>query len=119
MEEEKITESSGNVFEDLGFPDAQEALVKSKLAVAIYLAIKAKGLTQEEAAKIMETDQPHVSDIIRGKLFGYTIDRLLRFLLALGQDIEIKIKKHKAKNQRPQISVLEEKPNKLSRAVNF
>ena len=93
MEEEeiKITKSSGNIFEDLNFPDAQEALAKSKLAITIYLIIKARELTQKEAADIMGTDQPHVSDIIRGKLSKFTIDRLLKFLLALGQDIEIKI----------------------------
>jgi predicted XRE-type DNA-binding protein len=107
-EEIEIKESSGNVFEDLGFPDAQEALAKSKLAIAIYLIIKARKLTQQQAAEIMGTDQPHVSDIIRGKLSGFTIDRLLKFLLALGRDIEITIKEHKAKKQPPSIYVMEE-----------
>lgn len=109
MEEEKIkiTRSSGNVFEDVGFPDAQEALAKSRLAIAIYLIIKARGLTQEAAAKIMETDQPHVSDIVRGKLSKFTIDRLFKFLLALGQDIEITVKEHRNSKQPPRIHVME------------
>lgn len=102
---EEVTESSGNIFDDLGFPDAEEANVKSMLAIKIFLIIKAKRLTQKEAAKIMKTDQPHVSDILRGKLSNFTIDRLLRCLLALGQDVEIKIKKQKTKKRPPRIYV--------------
>lgn len=105
MENEEIIESSGNIFEELGFPNPEEAQAKSKLAIEIFLIIKAKKLTQKEAAKIMKTDQPHVSDILRGKLSHFTIDRLLRFLLALGKDIEIKIKKPRTKKQPPRIYV--------------
>lgn len=110
MEKEniEITKSSGNVFEDMNFPDAQEALAKSKLAMMIYVIIESQGLNQVEAAKIMGTEQARVSDIIRGKLSGFTIDRLLKFLLALGQDIEIKIKNHNKNDQPPSISVLKE-----------
>lgn len=109
MKEEKIeiTESTGNIFEDLGFPDAQEALAKSKLAIAIYLIIKTRKLTQKQAADIMGTDQPHVSDIIRGKLSRFTIGRLLKFLLALGLDIEIKLKEHRTNQTPPRIYVIE------------
>ncbi len=103
--EEEIVESSGNIFEDLDFPDAEEAQVKSKLAIEIFLIIKAKKLTQKEAAKIMKTDQPHVSDILRGKLSKFTIDRLFRCLLALGKDVEIKIKNPKSKTESPRIYV--------------
>lgn len=110
MDEEKIeiTRSSGNVFEDVGFPDAQEALAKSRLAIIIHLIIKAQNLTQEQAAIIMGTDQPHVSDVVRGKLSQFTIDRLLKFILALDRDIEITIKKHKASRKPPSIYVIEE-----------
>jgi predicted XRE-type DNA-binding protein len=105
MNDEEIIESSGNIFEDLGYPDAEEAQAKSKLAIEIFLIIKARKLTQKEAAKIMKTDQPHVSDILRGKLSHFTIDRLMRFLLALGRDVEIKIKKPKTKKRPPRIFV--------------
>lgn len=105
MKNEEIIESSGNIFEDLGFPDAEEAQAKSKLAIEIFLIIKAKKLTQKQAAKIMKTDQPHVSDILKGKLASFTIDRLIRFLLALGKDVEIKIKKPKTKKHPPRIYV--------------
>lgn len=105
MEDEEVLESSGNIFEDLGFVDAEEARAKSMLAIEIFLIIKAKKLTQKQAAKIMRTDQPHVSDILRGKISRFTIDRLFRFLLALGKDVEIKIKKPKSKKQPPRIYV--------------
>ena len=77
MENEEVIESSENIFEDLGLPDAEEAQAKSKLAIEIFLIIKAKKLTQKEAAKMMKTSQSHVSDILRGKLSNFTIDRLL------------------------------------------
>lgn len=105
MENEEIVESSGNIFEDLDFPNAVEAQAKSKLAIEIFLIIKAKKLTQKEAAKIMKTAQSHVSDILRGKLSHFTIDRLLHCLLALGKDVEIKIKKPKTKKHPPRIYV--------------
>lgn len=105
MKNEEIIESSGNIFEDLGFSDVEEAQAKSKLAIEIFLIIKAKKLTQKEAAKIMRTNQSHVSDILRGKLSHFTIDRLLRCLLALGKDVEIKITKPKTKRRPPRIYV--------------
>ncbi len=66
MENEEIVEGFGNIFEDLGFPDAEEAQAKSKLAIEIFLIIKVKKLTQNEAAKIMKTSQPHVLGGVRG-----------------------------------------------------
>lgn len=93
-----------SIFEDLGFPDAEEAQAKSRLAIEIFLIIKAKKLTQKEAAKIMKTSQSHVSDILRGKLSHFTIDRLLRCLLALGKDVEIKITKSKKRSPRIYVS---------------
>ena len=103
MKDEEITESSGNIFEDLGYSDAEEAQAKSKLAIEIFFIIKTGKLTQKEAAKIMKTDQPHVSDILRGKLSHFTIDRLIRFLLALGRDVEINIKRPKTRKRPPRI----------------
>ena len=101
MKNKEVIESSGNIFEDLGFPDAGEAQAKSRLAIEIFLIIKAKRLTQKEAAKIMGTNQSHVSDILRGKLSHFTIDRLLRCLLSLGNDVEIKIKKRRTTKKNP------------------
>jgi predicted XRE-type DNA-binding protein len=81
--------SSGNVFADLGVPDAEAALVKSDLAAAIAATIRQRGLTQAQAAKLLGIDQSRVSRIIRGELAHYTMDRLLRFLTLLHRDVTI------------------------------
>jgi predicted XRE-type DNA-binding protein len=75
---------SGNVFADLGLPDAEEALAKARLAQAIAGAIERKGLSQGEAAGIMGLDQPKVSALVRGRLSGFSTDRLFRCLTLLG-----------------------------------
>jgi len=89
----KITMGSGNVFADLGFPDAEERLVKASLALEIERIITQRRLTQRAAAKLMRIDQPKVSHIIRGRLEGYSTERLMGFLTALGRDIEIVVRK--------------------------
>jgi predicted XRE-type DNA-binding protein len=86
------TESSGNVFADLGLADPIEALAKAELARAISLAIAKRHLTQAEAAAVLGIDQPKVSALTRGRLDGFSIDRLLRFLLALDHDVQITIR---------------------------
>jgi len=83
------TVSSGNVFVDLGVPDAEAALVKSDLAAAIAGTIRQRGLTQAQAAALLGIDQTRVSRIVRGELAHYTIDRLLRFLTLLDRDVTI------------------------------
>lgn len=80
---------SGNVYQDLGFPDADEMLLKSQLAYKISTIIKSRRLTQAQAAEIMQIDQPKVSAIIRGRLSGFSIERLFYFLRLLGHDIDI------------------------------
>ncbi len=89
---EDYVKSSGNVFADLGLPDAEERLAKAELARQIEHIIKKKRLTQEKAAKILGISQPKVSALLHGKLEGFSMDRLLKFLMALDQDIEIRIK---------------------------
>ena len=88
--EEKITEVSGNVFADLGLRDA-DTLSKSVLAIHIKRAIKARRLTQAQAADILGLDQPKVSAITSGRLEGFSTDRLMRFLNELGCDVEISV----------------------------
>jgi predicted XRE-type DNA-binding protein len=93
MEEEKIMieQGSGNVFADLGYPDAEEHLAKSKLVLAITNAIRARNMTQAEAATLMQLDQPKVSKLLRGNHRGFSSDRLLHILNLLGQDVIITI----------------------------
>jgi predicted XRE-type DNA-binding protein len=83
--------SCGNVFADLGLPDAEEALAKAELAHKISVVIRERRLTQARAAALLGVDQPKISALIRGRLAGFSIERLLRFLVALGQDIRITV----------------------------
>jgi predicted XRE-type DNA-binding protein len=87
--ETKVTPSSGNVFADLGLPNADEEAAKVDLAFEISQIIEERGLTQTEAAEIMGVDQPKVSALVRYRLDGFSMERLYRFLNALGRDIEI------------------------------
>lgn len=88
----QIEESSGNVFADLGLPDAEERLAKAMLSRQIDKLIGARGLTQQQAAGILGITQPDVSNIVRGRLAGYSIERLSRLLTLLGQDVEITVR---------------------------
>ena len=83
---------SGNVFADLGVARPEEALAKAELAHRITAAIERRGLTQAEAAKLLEVDQPKISALKRGRLTGFSLDRLVRFLILLGNDVEIVVK---------------------------
>lgn len=83
---------SGNVFEDLGHPRPAEALAKAELARKIAAQIAKQGLTQAAAADVLEIDQPKVSALVRGRLAGFSLDRLVRFLVLLGSDVEIVVK---------------------------
>lgn len=87
-----VTRGSDNVFADLGLPNPEERLAKAQLAYAISLAIKDRGLTQREAAKLMGGDQPKVSHILRGRLADFSTERLMNFLTGLGRDIDIVIR---------------------------
>jgi predicted XRE-type DNA-binding protein len=87
----EIEESSGNVFADLGLPNPEERLAKALLSRAITNAVKARGLTQAQAALILGTTQPKVSDLVRGNLGSFTMDRLFRYLTALSMDIHIAV----------------------------
>jgi predicted XRE-type DNA-binding protein len=85
------TVSTGNIFADLGFPDAEERMTKTNLALQINILIKRKKLTQKQAAALLDIDQPKVSALSTGKLSGFSLERLFRFLTILGQDIIINI----------------------------
>jgi predicted XRE-type DNA-binding protein len=82
---------SGNVFKDLGLDNPEELLAKAKLASRIVDVIDARKLTQAAAAKVLGVDQPKVSLIYRGRLDDFSIERLMRFLNALGHDLRITV----------------------------
>lgn len=102
----EIVESSGNFYADLGFSNAEEMMAKAKLAILISDIIKERKLTQKKAAEIIGIDQPKVSAILRGYLSGFTIDRLFRFLMALGMDIIIEAKPHLSQSTPAHIQVI-------------
>lgn len=90
----EITKSGGNVFADLGLPNAEEYLLKAELTRQINAIIKQRKLKQQAAAGLLGIDQPKVSALACGRLSGFSIERLLRFLVILNQDIDITIKPH-------------------------
>ena len=83
--------SSGNVFADLGFPNSNEMMAKAELARQIATIIAERQLTQMDAAQLLGTTQPKVSDLTQGKLAGFSLERLVRFLNALDRDVQIQI----------------------------
>lgn len=85
-------EGSSNVYRDLGFPDAEEMLVKAQLVSKIREIIRSKGLTQVEAAKILGLPQPKLSGILRGQFRGVSERKLIDCLTSLGRDVEIVVK---------------------------
>jgi predicted XRE-type DNA-binding protein len=89
---------SGNVFADLGFPDAAELDVKVRLAVEIVRLINARRLSQVAAAARLKINQPKISALKNYKLDGFSVERLMSFLLALGQDVEIRIRSRGSTN---------------------
>lgn len=92
MSEKDHTPSSGNVFADLGLPKPDDLLAKAELAAKIIEEIQRRRLTQGQAAVMLGIDQPKISALKQGKLSGFSIERLMRFLLLLGRDIEISVK---------------------------
>jgi predicted XRE-type DNA-binding protein len=90
--EEKLTRSSGNVFADMGLPDASELDTKARLGAAINLIVERKHLTQADVAATLSVNQPKVSALLHYILEGFSVDRLMHFLVALGQDAEIVVK---------------------------
>ena len=93
VKSESVRKGSGNVFADLELPQAEERLAKAELARAISNAIGARNLTQREAAELLGVDQPKVSQVLNGRLSGFSTERLLRFLTKLGRDVEIRVKR--------------------------
>jgi predicted XRE-type DNA-binding protein len=99
-----ITESSGNVFADLGLAHPQQELLKARLTLQIYRTIKERKLTQTQAGNILGIKQPHVSSLLRGQSGAFSVDRLMDFLTALGHDVEIAIAT--ARKKRGEMSVI-------------
>lgn len=83
---------SGNIFADLDLPNADEHMLKARVVMFIGQRIEQLGLTQQAAAKRMDVSQPDVSNMLRGRFEGFSLERLLGFVRALGSDVEIRLK---------------------------
>jgi predicted XRE-type DNA-binding protein len=88
----KITKSSGNVYADLGFKNPEEHALKAELVRQIAAVMKDQELTQTAAARRIGIDQPDVSKLLRGHFRQFSVERLMRFLVALGQDVKIVVR---------------------------
>jgi predicted XRE-type DNA-binding protein len=96
---------TGNVFADIGLPNAEEHLIKAQLVYKIDTLMEARGLKQKEAATLFGIRQPDVSKMLRGDFRQFSVERLMCFLVALGQDVEIVVKPHRGSRRPPQLKV--------------
>jgi predicted XRE-type DNA-binding protein len=87
-----VTESSGNVFADLGLPNAEQELIKAHLTLEIYKILKARALTQARAGALLGIPQPQVSNLLRNRGGTFSVGRLIELLTVLGQDVEITVR---------------------------
>lgn len=94
-----------NVFADVGVPNAEEHLVKATLVYKIDTLIRERGLKQVEAAALFGVKQPDISKMLKGDFRQFSVERLLRFLVALGQDVEIVVRSPRDPQQRPALHV--------------
>lgn len=104
--DETITRGTGNVFADLGYPDAEKRQTKLRLAHAINDVIARRRLTQAAAAEKLGVNQPKVSALANYKLDGFSVERLMTFLTALDRDVEIVIRKKPRSRAEARISVV-------------
>jgi len=95
----RVEHGSGNVFADLGGPDAEAQLLKAELVSRIDRIVRERRLTQARAAALLGISQPDVSRLLRGNFRDYSVERLLRLLTSLGRDVEIVISKPRARRQ--------------------
>lgn len=100
VDDERITVVTGNLYEAMGLPDADEMYTKSKLVICIQKIMEDRGYTQTQLAEIVGTDQPKISNILRGRFRGVSVWKLLEFLNELGQDVEIVVRPKKAGSKR-------------------
>jgi predicted XRE-type DNA-binding protein len=106
MSDKAYQVGSGNVFADAGVPNAEEHFVKAQLVYKIDTLMKGRGLKQVEAASLFGIRQPDVSKMLRGDFRQFSVERLLRFLVALGQDVEIVVRPPRNKHRPPALHVM-------------
>ena len=100
----EVFEGSGNVFADIGVPDAEEMLLKSTIVIELRRLIEGRNLSQTAAAKLIGIGQANLSKLLRGQFRGYSVDRLMRMLTAFDQDVEIIMRPHPKAGEAGRIS---------------
>jgi len=109
-----ITPSSGNIYADLGLPNPKERRTKAELARQINAILTERKLTQRAAATILGVPQPKVSNLLNGRLSGFSVERLMGCLTTLGQDVQIVLTPTAAMEQRGKITVaIRPRPGRL------
>ena len=103
---EAVTRGTGNVFADLGFPDAAERQAKLRLAYALNQVLEERKLSQADAAKVLRVTQPKISALRHYKLAGFSVERLMNLLTAVDQDVEIVIRRKPRSRKTGRISVV-------------
>jgi predicted XRE-type DNA-binding protein len=106
-DEIEIYVSSGNVWADIGDPEAEEKFARAELMRRIWYLVRERRLTQAQTARILATSQPAVSDLMRCKLSKFSLERLISFLNALGQDVEISVRPRPAGSEGPRLVVVD------------
>ena len=101
-----VTRGTGNVFADLGFPDAAERQAKLRLAYGLNQELEVRKLSQADAAKVLGLTQPKVSALRHYKLAGFSVERLMNLLTAMDQDVEIVIRRKPRSRKAARISVV-------------
>ena len=104
--DQRVTRSSDNVYRDLGFADADRRAAKAELVRTIGQLIAKRDITQQATAELLGIDQPKVSNLLRGRLAGFSTERLLGFLTALGRDVQIVVKQAPRARRRGRVRVV-------------
>ena len=100
----RVKKGSGNIFADLGFANPAREELKARLTLQIYRLIRERGLTQARAGEVLGIKQPHVSSLMRGQSGSFSVERLMNFLVALGQDVQITVRS--TRKHRGEVSVV-------------
>lgn len=105
MSKNRYEKGSPNVFKDIGVPNAEEHFIKAQLVFKIDAILKKRDMKQVDAAKLFQVRQPDISKMLRGEFRQFSVERLLRFLVALDQDVAIVVKPHRGRGNAPSLHV--------------
>lgn len=100
----QVHETKGNIFADLGLPDAETHFLKAQIVAELYRLTNARKLTQAKAGALMGITQPEVSRLFKGNFREYSVERLMEFLTEFDRDVEIVVRPRRKAGERGQIT---------------